>query len=351
MRCTRNYGIDLLRLVLMFMVCVLHIMGKGGALHSGGEGSVHYYVFFLIEVMCLGAVDAFAFISGYIATNKPQNYAKLVSMWFQALFYSFFLTVFFSCIGLYGNWNRQTILKRLFPVTFGQFWYFTAYFALFFSIPLLNPFLFNAKESDCKKALILIFLLFSVLGLLADPFKTQGGYSAIWIIALYCAGVLAKRINLFAQKKTITLIILWFAVNLVSWGLIIFGGVKALYSSYLSPTVFLNGILLVVIFSRLPLKGTIIRHVSPAAFGIYLFQRNPIIWDGILDDRFHTVANHTLPVSVILVLVYSGMLFAGGMVTELIRIRFAKQIRIDRFSQKIADALEIIITKLSALLA
>lgn len=37
----RNYGIDLLRLVLMYMVCILHTLGQGGVLNacnpSGGD--------------------------------------------------------------------------------------------------------------------------------------------------------------------------------------------------------------------------------------------------------------------------------------------------------------------------
>lgn len=30
----RNYGIDLLRLISMFMVCILHTLGKGGGIRS-----------------------------------------------------------------------------------------------------------------------------------------------------------------------------------------------------------------------------------------------------------------------------------------------------------------------------
>ena len=33
----RNHGIDLLRLVLMFMVCMLHTLGQGGILNASAE--------------------------------------------------------------------------------------------------------------------------------------------------------------------------------------------------------------------------------------------------------------------------------------------------------------------------
>ncbi|MEE0059890.1 MAG: hypothetical protein UE295_03585, partial [Acutalibacteraceae bacterium] len=236
---TRNYGIDLLRLVFMFMICVIHVIGQGGVLSSSAEGTAHYSVYWLIEVLVFCAADGFAFISGYTARNKPQKYSKIVNMWFQVLFYSFFLSVLVTLIGLDGSWTMKTIVVRLLPVTFNEFWYFTAYFALFFVAPILNEFLFKANESESKKMFIVLFVLFSIMGTLADPFKSQWGYSAIWLIVIYCLGVLAKRIKLFEQKKTITLVIMWLCLNLVSWALLIFSGIGVLVN-YLSPTILLS---------------------------------------------------------------------------------------------------------------
>ena len=65
----RNYGIDLLRIVLMFMVCMLHTLGQGGILKNCGDKTVEKAVFYLLEVICYCAVDAFAVISGYTATK------------------------------------------------------------------------------------------------------------------------------------------------------------------------------------------------------------------------------------------------------------------------------------------
>ena len=38
----------------------------------------------------------------------------------------------------------------------------------------------------------------------AVEFRTAGGYSAIWLIVLYCIGVLAKRVKLFEKYADIT---------------------------------------------------------------------------------------------------------------------------------------------------
>ena len=86
MKTERNYGIDSLRLVLMFMVCVLHTLGQGGIIKESVRGTVGYGIYWLLEILCLYAVNGFAMISGYNATDKPVKYEKIVKMWFQAFF-------------------------------------------------------------------------------------------------------------------------------------------------------------------------------------------------------------------------------------------------------------------------
>ena len=51
----RNYGIDLLRLVAMFMVVILHVLGQGGVL-SATTGDKHHIAWFL-ETAAYCAVD------------------------------------------------------------------------------------------------------------------------------------------------------------------------------------------------------------------------------------------------------------------------------------------------------
>ena len=138
----RNYGIDLLRLVLMYMVCMLHTLGQGGILQSCQTGGAGYKVFWFLEIFSYCAVDGFALISGYMAKDKPRKYSKIAEMWFQAFFYSFVVTlVLLLCLNV--NIGIKEILQNALPVTYKKFWYFSAYFALFFAIPVLNKFIFS----------------------------------------------------------------------------------------------------------------------------------------------------------------------------------------------------------------
>lgn len=341
----RNYGIDTLRLVLMFMVCVLHTLGQGGVLSASAEGSLHYKVFWFIEIVSYCAVDGFALISGYTAVNKPRSFSKIVEMWFQAVFYSLAVTVLLTFFRSGSSISAAELVKCAFPVTFGKFWYFTAYFALFFAIPVLNQFVFSIDEVTAKKALILTVFLFSVMGLIADPFQSQWGYSAIWLMVLYCIGALSKKARLFEKRKGWFLIALWAVSVLLTWGIQVYMGIGRT-TNYVSPAILLNAIIMVVLFSRLRLNGRVISRISPLAFGIYLLQLNQIVWNDILKNAFSFIASKNICVGVLYVFAFAFAIWAVGIAVEWIRKKLFGLIHIPAFSKKIVQLLDRIMTKL-----
>ena len=47
----RNYGIDLLRMVSMYMVCMLHTLGCGGILAGTAADSVKHCIAWFVEIV------------------------------------------------------------------------------------------------------------------------------------------------------------------------------------------------------------------------------------------------------------------------------------------------------------
>lgn len=345
----RNYGVDLLRLVLMYMVCMLHTLGQGGILTACQEGTGAYNVFWFMETMSFCAVDAFAIITGYMAVDKPQKYEKLTNMWFQAFFYSFVLTLLFTIAGVNQTWERTDMLACALPVSHGKFWYFTSYFVLFFAIPILKKYLFTVDEHTAKIALIILFVLFSCIETLLRPFYTYSGYSPIWLIVLYCLGALAKRAKVFEQKKTLTLVLIWAVCIFASWGLYALLGSMMLID-YVSPTIVLSGFIMVVLFSRLKLKGTMISKLSPLALGIYFFQQNQVIWNDFLLNAFSFAAQEKLIVGALYAFAFAALIFVSGMIVEFIRSKLAKALKIPALSRAIVNAAGAVLNKAAALL-
>lgn len=349
---TRNYGIDLLRLVFMFMVCMLHVLGQGGILDASEEGSLRFGTFWLLEILSYCAVDGFAFISGYMSPDKPRKYEKLVEMWFQAFFYSFAVTLLLTAVGVNESLEKKDMIQCAFPVIFEKFWYFSAFFVLYFAIPILNRYLFAIKEATAQKTLLALFLLFSVLSVVRDvedPFGVQDGYSAIWLIVLYCMGVLAKRIRLFETRKTASLLLLWALCVFLTWGRRVFANDERLVN-YVSPTVLLSGIILVVLFSRLPVRGAVIGKLSPLTFGIYLFQLNQVLWHQVLKDAFAFVAEKNVAVGVAYIFVFAFAIFLSGLAVEFARRKLAKLCKIPALSRKIVELTNQVLGKAPCLL-
>jgi surface polysaccharide O-acyltransferase-like enzyme len=122
-------------------------------------------------------------------------------MWFQVFFYSFVVSLVATFCGIGGELGIKELIKSALPVTFNRFWYVTAYFGLFFAIPLLNKFVFSIDKETAKKALVIMLVLFSVLGILGEPMRTYKGYSVLWLIVLYLIGAIANKIELFKNTK------------------------------------------------------------------------------------------------------------------------------------------------------
>lgn len=81
----RNYGIDLLRLVSMFLIVVLHSLSRG-ALVGVSPFNIHYEVGFLIEALTYCAVNCFALISGYVGVDSKFKYRRIDLFGFKLCF-------------------------------------------------------------------------------------------------------------------------------------------------------------------------------------------------------------------------------------------------------------------------
>ncbi len=344
----RNYGIDLLRLVLMFMICIMHTVGRGRLLDYYEPCTLKYNINWLMYVLSCCSVDGFAIISGYVANDKSTKYSRLIELWFQVFFYSCFITLFFRVLGFADDYDSTEILTLIFPVTSKQYWYFTAYFGAFFFFPLIKKYVFAMKAETAGKMLILFFILFSVMEMNNDMFYLNTGTSLIWLIILYCIGALAKKCDLFADKKTWFLIMIFLISSVVSWLAYIIGGLDTLYI-HISPTMLLNGLILVIVFARININGKIIKHLSPLAFGIYLFHVNRIIWDDFCGSVKELVSSNTI-VMIIQVIGISCFLCVMGLIVDFIRKKLFDFLHIHELSIALEESFKKIIGNCSRLL-
>ena len=135
----RNYGIDLLRIVSMFSIVLLHVLGEGGIGQRVVQFSGNYYGYLTLRFLNEFAVDAFGMVSGYVMCTSRPKLSRLMALWLQVLFYSAGISALFIVFDRSGIPSiRAELYSMLLPITGGRYWYMSCYFCMFFFIPVLN---------------------------------------------------------------------------------------------------------------------------------------------------------------------------------------------------------------------
>ncbi|MBQ0168127.1 MAG: acyltransferase family protein [Treponema sp.] len=357
----RNYGIDLLRMVSMFMVCVLHVLEQGGILDAAKAMSAQYEVAWFLDIAAFCAVNCFALISGYVGVDAKFRYTNGIMLWLRVFFYTLIITVFFA-IFVPDSVHAGEWIKCAFPVMTYQYWYFTCYAALFIMLPLLNKGLNALSEKELKVLAVSLIILFSVLqiifkGVLLDAywqdeagevFTTAEGYSPIWIIVLYVIGACLKKTGFFTKVSVWKALIGFILCALVTWAFKYVVDVK-LYAlprkkqtwelqafsrrlaNYISPTILFEGIFLVALFEKLRLPEWLkkmVKVLSPMAFSVYLIHVHQLVWNYVLPGRFESYAKMPAPLMALAVLGTALGIYALCTVIDFVRVGIEKALKL-----------------------
>lgn len=306
----RNYGIDLLRLVSMFYVVVLHVLGKGGILKAAEAGTAQYELSWFVELWAYGAVNIFGIISGYVGFSEKEkkfNYANYLTMWLQVVVYGVGASLVFYLIDP-ELVTRTELWKMCFPVTNDLYWYFSAYTGLVFLIPLLNAGVRHCSRESLAKMFIALCVVFSVFSGFADRFELGRGYSLMWLILLYLLGAVMRKCQIGQNISAgaafggiaVCCIIAWlwriYGPNFTVFDIKV---TQSLPANYLAITNLVAAILHVIAFSKLqfrPVGQKLIAFAAPGAFAVYLLNNQIHVWRNVMTGTFaHLAAEPALP--------------------------------------------------------
>ena len=307
----RNYGIDSLRIVSMFMVVLVHLLGHGGLAESVEKYSLEFFIVYLLGYAAKCSVDCFVLISGYVGIFAKHRYSSLAQLWLKVLFYSVGITLIFELLRPEVVGKKNLILS-FFPILSNQYWYFTSYFFLFLFMPFLNAAINNVGRKRLLLTLSVIVLLTSVVYPLtmaaagSDYLRLSGGYSVLWFMILYLVGAYIRKYGFLRNVRRIWFILSFVVSVILTLGsklaigffsMRIFSTVKydSLYTHYQSVTILISALSLLLIFERTDFKGVwrkIIAAISPLSFGVYLIHDNNLIRENLIKDRFAGMAEY-----------------------------------------------------------
>jgi len=286
MKKERNIGLDLLRILLAIAVIIVHFNAEEtGRVAS----SVHWlpmkFLVYGMNSVVTPAVNIYVIMSGYFAYLYMKSYKQVVSslvkLWFCLVFFSVGGAVFVSFLST-GSVSFLIVVKRLFPLITGEWWYMSVYFATLLISPFMNKAVNSFGKSDSFLFLGAMLLVCSILPFFTkfnEPLGVNLGYSFIWFILLYYTGaVICKYFN-YIQSKWYLLSYFGLALINVMVGYIaskieILAGYGL--STYNSIILYLQAIFCFLWFKNLTIKNfrlnKIITYLSGLSLASYIFH-------------------------------------------------------------------------------
>lgn len=307
----RQVNIELLRIIAMLMVVTLHYLVKGRALVSLIEdtGALNMLLWF-VEALCIVTINLYVLISGYFLVDAEWKISRLVTLWFQVMFYSLGVPVVCLALGLgeVKQWGLYDWINVLFPVQMEHYWFITAYVVLYLFVPALSAGVKRITKKQHQLMIAGLLLVFSIpksilpIGIPTDRF----GYDFGWFLCLFMIASYIRRYNIpfFGNKRRS------FAVYILAvmgiWGISFLCAVlsrKGLSFTYAMEMPYCYNHILVLIASvalffvfryiQIPQGrvSNIICKISSYSLGVYLLHENLAVrtkwqfWMGIEQVR------------------------------------------------------------------
>lgn len=314
---TRNYSIEILRILAMIGIVMLHTQSKTGWLEGKKIGMVSWLGSWGIQAICMLTVNIYMLISGYFLPGARRTTKKIFDLWCIASFWSLF-SVLLEAVFTKKQISIVAIVNAILPISTRQYWFLTVYVALYLISPFLDQFLRGLNRRQYKGVIAVLVILFSVLPTFI-PYGGEdgivgingiGGTNITWFCVLYLiSGYLRNFISIDKLKQSRKRYFLVFAISVTvmltfqlcmeflqgkvgsggSYGTWFFN-----YASLfnLSASVSVFALFLSFDFTGRNNLKQFIAFLSSSTFGVYLIHENPhirlILWGCVecLNDAF-----------------------------------------------------------------
>lgn len=330
----RNTSIELLRIIAMVMIIFHHFAVHGGFTFEEADVSISHFWYYFIQMGGKIGVNIFVMISGFFLVESKDkqvfNFKRILKFWGQVFFYSVLLTII-AWITSIGEVGIKELIKMMFPLTFGTWWFASTYFVLYLIHPFLNRFLHSINKQTYQKLLVLLVIIWCIIPTFTT-FNYQGN-DLLWFITLYCITGYIKLFGLNPKFHTKHYFFLWLVCSLLTYlTAVIFAllGTKlpivASHATYFfgqeKITILLVSLSLFMIFASLEIKhSNVINTIASTTFGIYLIHDNEYIrmflWRTIFNNAAYADTLFLIPYSILSV----GIVFAVCSAVELLRIK------------------------------
>lgn len=326
----RESNFELLRIISMIFIIAYHLVYYTGVNIFTQPTEINKLWLLFIMLGGKVGVNAFVLISGYFSvTAKNFKTSKALKLWTQIFTYSVVIFALFLSLRV-EPFSIKGLAKAVFPITFSEWWFASAFFVMYLLSPFINKMLLAFdKKTYIKYLAILTFGWCIIPSIFGVAWQCN---ELLWFIFLYS---LAGYVRLHAKttsvkSRTYILFSLLFAMLTFVSALVfeILGKKTDLFASrimfyYNSARLPLAAasLLLFLGFRKINIgHKKIINIIASATFGVYLLHDNYLIRDLLWKKLFKTAdllqSNVLIPYTIMAI----AAVFAACTVIELIRI-------------------------------
>lgn len=336
---SRNYGIDLLRIIAMLMVCLIHVnlWTKVHLVPLSGKEGVYYFGMWT-ESLCFIGVNLYAIITGYVCIHSQWKLSRYLMLWAQVAFYTIGLVLLYMALYPDAVNVRGLIGMGKLLVVGSGYWYFAAYTALFFLLPYLNPLLLSLDRRKFTCLLVLIIGWMTAANFFQGSAFYDKGYNMTWLAALYCVGAYLRLYPVRIPVPIVLLVGVLFPLQPVLC--VAVGLPHGL--NYCSPVFAVYSICFFLLLSAWKINNRFVQRIigwaAPLSFGVYLIHTHPYVWKTLEEScaRFDADLGHpwwfTLAVGPA---IYLGCSFADA-----VRLRIFAWCSVKTCAERTADMVQ-----------
>lgn len=279
----RNSSIELLRIFAMFLILLSHCVSHSEI--NIGQITTNYNKI-LIQVLTLGnlGVNLFILITGFFNYNKKFEIKKIIKLYIDTLFYSIIIYAILIITDI-NDFSVTMFIKSIFPITFNEYWFVTAYIMLIIISSLLNIIINNIEKEKHLKYIFVGCFIWGILKTITaqDYYGNQLiHFSLMYLIGSY----LGKYKPCLKNKKALYMCISFISIILIISTIcinLIAAKIPAIekYGTYFfkrdSILIIISSFCIFLLFINNSFENKMINKISSSAFSVYLIHDNPNI--------------------------------------------------------------------------
>lgn len=333
----RNAGPELLRIVCMMLIVFIHFMNQGGMWAGAVEGTFDYYLYAVLRVLYIPSTNCYVIISCWFMVNSKFKVKKLIALWIQVVFICITIyLIYLSCGWIQFDW--ESLITNVLPVFSVQYWFFTHYFIFMLAVPILSVLVKSLSKKQLiltTAALVLVSQIESIT-FLGDIVNFQAGYSFLWFFVLF---FITATIKLHFEKPLQKINKYWYLLIFAVLGVILL-----FMNLFVTKVFYFNNAFNVCVmsfaaflfFKEVNIKNRLcekcILFVASLTFGVYLIHVNIYVFGTVFSGLFETQKYFGNPYSVLIMIVFSAILFVACAIIEYLRqLLFKVCIRLYKF--------------------